>query len=123
MKKPSERRRYVRTEIPLKVTVRLGERVEEVETSDISPIGMRFVVGTKLDEAETSGKVQLFLRLPTAENPIRLAGKIAWQRKVSLEDNAPYEVGVEILDVEDEDKNIFLKYLCDLLYRIYKQMP
>ena len=58
----------------------------------------------------------LSLFLPELDEPITLEGNVVWHEKSSLEDNAPYDVGVEIVSVEDRNKNVFLKYLCDLLY-------
>lgn len=108
-----ERRRFVRIEIPLKVIIKSGDRTEEVVTKNISPVGLRFEVASEL---KGPGKLDMSLYIPASKDPVRLGGKVIWQSKVSLEDNAPYDVGVEILEIEDKNKNIFLKYLCDLLY-------
>ncbi len=108
-----ERRRFIRIETPLKLTVTTAEGADEVVTKNVSPVGLRFEIGKKLKE---TAKLDLSLHLPISDKPIRLVGKIIWQEKTSLEDNAPYDVGVEITEVEDRQKNTFLKYLCDLLY-------
>ncbi len=108
-----ERRRFVRIEIPLKMTVKSGDRLDEVITKNISPIGLRFEIDRQLKESE---QLDLSLYLPSTDKPIRLEAKVIWQSKTSLEDKAPYDVGAEIIDIEDKNKNAFLKYLCDLLY-------
>ena len=108
-----ERRRFIRIDIPLRVKIISGDRVDEVITKNISPGGIRFEVGRKL---EVSEKLDLSLYLPSSDDPINLEAKVIWQTKTSLEDNAPYDVGVEILTIEDKNKNVLLKYLCDLLY-------
>ena len=108
-----ERRRFIRIDIPLRVKITIGDRVDEVITKNVSPVGVRFEVGRKLEDSE---KVDLSLYLPSSDDPINLEAKVIWQTKTSLEDNAPYDVGVEILQIEDKNKNVFLKYLCDLLY-------
>lgn len=112
MKLP-ERRRFVRIESPLKIVVKCGDRVEELVTKNISPVGFRFEVPTELDESE---KLEIALTLPTIDVVIKLEAKVVWQSKISLEDKAPYDVGVDITSIEDKNKNVFLKYLCDLLY-------
>ena len=113
-----ERRRFVRVETPLRVIVKSGERTDEVVTKNISPVGMRFEVGQKLDDAATLD-MQLFL--PSTSEPIDLVGRVVWQNKTSLEDKAPYDVGIEITHIQDANKNVFLKFLCDLLYQsIYR---
>ncbi|MBD3425944.1 MAG: hypothetical protein GF409_01780 [Candidatus Omnitrophica bacterium] len=108
-----ERRRFIRVEIPLKVIVNTDGRKEEVVTKNVSPVGLRFTVDKQFEKDED---LKMSLYLPTSEEPIGLVGKVIWQTKTSLEDNAPYDVGIEITQIKDENKNVFLKYLCDLLY-------
>jgi len=108
-----ERRRFIRIEIPLKVRIEGGGASQEVVTKNISPIGMRFEIDRELD---ASGGLDLSLFIPTSKEPISMKGKVVWQKKVSLEDGAPFDVGLEIVEVADENKNTLLKYLCDLLY-------
>lgn len=118
MKLP-ERRRFVRVEEPLKIVVRCGDRVEDLVTKNISPVGFRFEISNELDESQ---KLEIALSIPTAREPIQLEAQVVWQTKISLEDKSPYDVGVDITSIEDKSKNIFLKYLCDLLYgSIYKE--
>ena len=108
-----ERRRFIRVDVPLKVTVRYNDRDLEGVTRNVSPIGLRFEIGGEL---KVPDKLDLSLYLPSIKDPIKLKGIVVWQKKTSLEDKAPYDVGVEIVEIEDACKNIFLKYLCDLLY-------
>ena len=108
-----ERRRFIRAAVPLKVIVKCDGREDEVSVKNVSPVGVRFEIPQKLDEEK---KLALSLYLPSVTDPISIDGKVAWQTKVSLEDLAPYDVGVEIVNIKDRDKNTFLKYLCDLLY-------
>ncbi len=110
-----ERRRFIRVETPLRVTVISGGEVNEVVTKNVSPVGLRFEIGRELKETEN---IKMDLYLPIHHDPIHLEAKIIWQNKVSLEDNAPYDIGAEIVEIDDETKNIFLKYLCDLLYSV-----
>ena len=108
-----ERRRFIRIEVPLKVSIKAGGRVDEVVTKNISPIGMRFEIDKELSDTET---LNMSLVLPSSDTPVCLKGRVVWQSKTTLEDSAPYDVGVEIMEIEDKGKNVFLKYLCDLLY-------
>ncbi len=108
-----ERRRFLRIEVPLKVKLMSGDRVDKITTKNISPVGLRFELTRELNE---SNQLTMSLYLPSSERPIHLIGKVVWQNKSSLEDNAPYDIGVEIVEIDDKDKNSFLKYLCDLLY-------
>ena len=108
-----ERRRFVRIEIPLKVIVKSEGREDEVITKNVSPVGLRFEIAKEFKKSE---KLDLSLYIPTIDDPIDLKANVIWQDKASLEDNAPYDVGVEIIEIGDKNKNEFLKYLCDLLY-------
>ena len=40
------------------------------------------------------------------------------KKKLSLEDNSPFDVGTELVDIEEDNKNTFLKFLCDLIYNL-----
>ena len=108
-----ERRRFVRIKVPLRLIVDVRGNEEEVQTKNISPIGLSFNIKYELDVSE---RLKLKLFVPIGEHPIALVARVVWQSKVTLEDNSPFDVGVEIIDIDEEDKNIFLKYLCDLLY-------
>ena len=110
-----ERRRFIRIEVPLKLRVKSETRTVEVVTKNISPIGMRFEVPHELNKAEKL-ELTVFVPSPNSTVGVRLTGRVVWQTRTSLEDNAPYDVGVEIIEIEDANKNFFLKYLCDLLY-------
>ncbi len=108
-----ERRRFVRLEVPLVVAAQRPGGVEEMVTKNISPVG--FMVEVK-DKFEESGETSFEVSLPGDGEPVSVKGRVIWQNKISLEDGAPYEVGIEIIHIEDRSKNEFLKYLCDLLY-------
>ena len=113
-----ERRRFVRIETPLKVVIETKEGNCEVITTNVSPVGLRFDI---MKELVGNEEINMFLYIPTSDAPVKLVCKLVWQTKKSLEDTAPFDVGVEIIHVNEENKNEFLKYLCDLLYKsIYK---
>ncbi len=112
--KVPERRRFIRIEVPLKIVVKAMGKEEIVTTKNISPVGIRFSISWETDKTKN---IDMLLYVPVKAEPIALTGRIVWQEKVSLEDSAPYDVGVEIIDICEENKNVFLKYLCDLLYK------
>lgn len=110
-----ERRRFVRTYEPIKALVdKKGDRFE-VTTNNLSPMGLNFETQEKLD---ISTELDIVLYLPPELKAVALKGRVVWCRKASLEDFAPHTSGVEILKVRDEDKNIFLKYMCDMMYNL-----
>lgn len=114
-KHSEEKRRYLRLNVPLEVeyVVNNNNKVYKIITKDISAFGVRFATTEKMQEG--SG-LELTLRLPNVPNPVHASGRIAWSKKVSPEGNAPFDVGIEFVKIEEDNKNTFLKYLCDLLY-------
>ena len=109
-----ERRRFIRIEAPMRIKIEGDGWVEEATTKNISPISMRFETVRKFNKSEI---LDMVMNLPlSGDKPIRVKGQVVWQEKTSLEDKSPYDVGLEITHIEDESKNVLLKYLCDLLY-------
>lgn len=112
-----ERRRFIRLEVPIEVKYVIEEDLNQarkrVATKDLSCDGLRFISGEKIDEGFV---IDLNLTIPGAANPVHIKGKTIWSRKVSTEDAAPFEVGIEFTQIEEDNKNTFLKYLCDLIY-------
>ncbi len=116
MRKPEERRKFTRYALPLSLAYILdGENVvHKSTTKNISSLGIRFESGKKLNEGST---LELKIELPKALNPVHAQGKLVWVKKTSLEDGSPYDIGMEFLKIEEDNKNTFLKFLCDLAYK------
>ena len=118
-----ERRRFIRLEVPIEVKYVVEEDSDPVRkrvaTKDLSCDGLRFISERKLDEGSL---LDLNLTIPGATNPVHIKGKAIWSKKLSTEDAAPFEVGVEFVQIEEDNKNTFLKYLCDLIYNETKIM-
>ena len=108
-----ERRRFVRLEAPLDIKVFRAGKTEKLTTKNISPMGFMVETGESFDKDQ-----ELTFELKVAEGavPVGIKGRVIWQNKTSLADGAPYNVGVDIVEVDNPGKNDFLKYLCDLLY-------
>lgn len=115
LKNIEEKRRYLRLNVPLEIEYVLGnnDRVYKAVTKDISAFGIRFATTDKLQEGDN---LEVTLRIPNISNPVHASGKIAWSRKVLSEGNAPFDIGIEFVKIEEDNKNTFLKYLCDLIY-------
>ena len=116
MTKAQERRRYIRltTPINIKYIIRGKDKVLKAVSKDVSAVGVRFETAEQIKPKTT---LELTLEVPKALNPVHAQGKIIWSRKASLEDGAPYDIGVEFTRIEEDNKNTFLKFLCDLIYR------
>ena len=117
MTKPAqERRKYLRIETPLKLRViRKNTVIDGVATKDISPLGLRFETGE--ENLDIDDEVELKIEMPNVLSPVHANAKVVWKRKVSTIDGAPADIGCEFTKVEEDNKNTFLKYFCDLLYR------
>jgi hypothetical protein len=118
--KLAERRKYIRIEAPFKIKAACGDFSENVVAKNISPVGMRFETSKKMDQSKP---VSLSLSIPKTKKSVNMKGKIAWQAKISLEDNAPFDNGIEITEIADKDKNTFLEFLCDILYGSPEYIP
>jgi c-di-GMP-binding flagellar brake protein YcgR len=115
-----ERRKYVRLLTPLNIAYAVSGsgNLRQGMTKNISADGLRFET-TDPDLKETT-LIEIKLDIPTAPNPIHAKGKIVWRKRVSLEDGSPFDCGVEFTEIEEDNKNTFLKFLCDLIYDIEK---
>ena len=90
-----------------------SDRMYTAVTKDICVSGIRF---TTIEKLQNGISVELKLKLPNIQNPVHAYGQIVWQKKTNFEDNISTDVGIEFLNIEEDNKNTFLKYLCDLIY-------
>ncbi|MDO8524871.1 MAG: PilZ domain-containing protein [Candidatus Omnitrophota bacterium] len=113
-----ERRGFIRLHEPINVTYTVSEnnKVHSVIAKDISADGLRFQTQDKA--LKEGSALEMKLDLPEAANPVHARGKIMWRKKLSLEDDAPFDVGTEFIEIEEDNKNTFLKFLCDLIYNL-----
>lgn len=110
-----ERRQYLRVRAPLKIRI-INEQnaVSQTEAKDISPLGLRFEI--KEDIIDIGQAIELKIKVPNALSPVHAKAKVVWKRKLSEEHPGPADIGCEFTDIEEDNKNTFLKYFCDLLY-------
>jgi len=115
-----ERRQYLRVQAPLNIRViNAGNTVRKTETKDISPLGLRFEVEQGV--LEINDKVELKIEIPNALSPVHAKAKVVWKRKVAEGEGSSVDIGCEFTDIEEDNKNTFLKYFCDLLYERGKE--
>ncbi len=116
-----ERRKYVRLLTPLGIAYNVpgSGNIRQAMTKNISADGLRFE--TTDTELKETTMIDIKLDIPTAPNPIHAKGRIVWRKRVSLEDGSPFDCGVEFIEIEEDNKNTFLKFLCDLIYDIEKE--
>ena len=116
-----ERRKYIRSKIPISVTYTAPNTgiVHSSVTKDVSADGLR--LETKARDIEKGSVLELKLELYGANSPVHARGKVVWIRRLSLEDDAPCDIGIELTEIEEDNKNTFLKFLCDLIYNLPKE--
>jgi c-di-GMP-binding flagellar brake protein YcgR len=117
----SERRKYIRLEIPVEVAyVPAGEKLlRKTDTKNISAEGIRV---TSPESMDVGAALEIKLSFENLPNPVHLRGKVKWVKKLSSEDEAPFDIGIEFTGIEEDNKNTFLKLLCDLLYAQAEKM-
>ena len=113
-----ERRKYIRLSAPIRLTYTNIDngRVHNTDIKDISAEGMRFETRDKA--LNISDNLELKLDIPNMPNPVHAKGTVVWKEKLSLEDDSPFDFGIEFSEIEDDNKNTFLKFLCDLIYNL-----
>ena len=115
MVKPAqERRKYLRVETPLNIRVIKGEKAYRTTTKDISPLGLRFAMNDS--SINTGDLLELRVDLPKSLSPVHAEAKVVWKKRLSEESRAQSDIGCEFTRIEEDNKNTFLKYFCDLLY-------
>jgi c-di-GMP-binding flagellar brake protein YcgR len=116
-----ERRKYIRLKAPVSVTYKAlnTDIVHNSVTKDLSADGLRLEI--KARDIYKDSVLELKLELYGANNPVHAKGKVVWIKQLSLEDGAPCDVGIELTEIEEDNKNTFLKFLCDLIYNLPKE--
>ena len=117
MNNTKERRRYIRMVDPIPVVLRFrgAENTEQIQTNskNISATGMMVEVEKNISP-ETA--VELDLAPKETPNPIHIKAKVIRSEKV--QGAALYNTGLEFTKIEEDNKNTFLKFLCDTIYKL-----
>lgn len=113
-----ERRRYIRMGIPVGVSYLVpgGNIVRNAIAKNISADGFRLETADR--EVRESDILELKLTIPGAANPVHAKSRVVWKKRLSLQDGAPYDIGMEFIEIEEDNKNTFLKFFCDLIYAL-----
>lgn len=116
-----ERRRYIRLVTPIDISYMIPDTdsIHKAITKNISADGLRFEAHDRtLNE---SAVIEIRLNMPGATNPVHVKGRIMWKKRLSLEDKAPHDFGVEFTEIEEDNKNTFLRFFCDLIYDLSRE--
>jgi len=111
-----EKRRFIRFDIALKVAyiVQKEPKTEKIGTTrDVSAAGMQLLTSDKL---ESGDRVEFKIFVPEALNPAHLKGMVIWSKESEPSRGHSYSAGIDFDKIEEDNKNTFLKFLCDLMY-------
>lgn len=108
------RRKYLRLAVPLKVLYRKQEETKQDRSAnsiDLSAEGVRLNLPDRLHPGD---RLELRLELPKASNPVHVVGEVVWANEAK---EGGFDTGIRFYQFEEDNKNTFLKYFCDLLYQ------
>jgi len=110
-----EKRKYLRLNSALEIEYIIPQtnKVYNATTKDISASGLKFEAPEKLSDGII---LEIKLKIPRAQNAIHANGRVAWSNKTDGENDSGFDVGIEFMKIDEDNKNTFLKYLCDLIY-------
>ena len=111
-----EKRRFIRFNIALKVTyiVQKEQKIERIGTTrDVSAQGMQLLTSDKLGIGD---KIDFKIFVPDALNPSHMKGTIVWSRELEHPKSHSYSAGIDFVKIEEDNKNTFLRFLCNLMY-------
>ena len=111
----AENRTYIRTEtsVPIKLQIEGGESIQLIKgvTCNVSATGMMIELDEKI---ALDTKLGIDILPSGASNAIHCAGKVVWMAQSQKRDQ--HYCGIEFATVEEDNKNTFLKFLCDAIY-------
>lgn len=113
-----EKRRFIRFDIALKVAYILQKepKIEKLGTTkDVSAGGIQLLTNDKMDPGD---KIDLKVFVPEALNPVHLKGIVVWSEDFESHKGLSYSSGIDFVKIEEDNKNTFLKFLCDTIYKL-----
>jgi len=113
-KSTGERRKYLRLEAPIGIRIITPQlAVDMPSVRNLSPLGLRFETKERVKDGDV---LDVSLTLPEAKNSVHLQSKVVWHRDASGAKPELNDVGCEFIKIEEDNKNTFLKFFCDLIY-------
>ncbi len=111
----AENRTYIRTEtsVPVKLQIEAEGSIQLIKgvTCNVSATGMMIELDQKI---ALDTKLGIDILPSGASNAIHCDGKVVWVSQSEKIDH--HYCGIEFADVEEDNKNTFLKFLCDAIY-------
>jgi c-di-GMP-binding flagellar brake protein YcgR len=115
-----EQRNYIRTDISVPVMVYTQRKSDTGTISakawNISASGMMIKADAKLN---IGIEADIDIAPAGIPNPIHCKGKVIWVSGARGTEGG-YNYGIEFIYIEEDNKNTFLKFLCDTIYKSAK---
>jgi c-di-GMP-binding flagellar brake protein YcgR len=112
----NEKRNFIRTDVsvPVDIYIQKDKEIEKIPAKawNISASGIMLESGVDL---KVGMQAKINMIPPGTLNPVHCSGKIVWSTTSSKKGR--HNLGVEFLAIEEDNKNTFLKFLCDLIYK------
>jgi len=114
MEPQDERRKFVRLDRLVDIVYRKHQTLEKEKLTlsrNISIGGICLVVYEKLKESQL---LELDLCIPEEKIPIKALGKVVWVHEYiigNVSKDRRYDVGIEFIEISDEDVNKVNKYV------------
>ncbi|HEC69300.1 MAG TPA: PilZ domain-containing protein [Candidatus Omnitrophica bacterium] len=103
-----ERRKFIRFDIPLKAEVVIKANIDSLQegvTKDFSREGLRLILHNFSLGEEADIKLKIYI--PGRKEPVEVKGQVAWSRA----NDANWEVGIKIKEIDKEAKSEILDYV------------
>ena len=114
-----ERRQHQRGKVSWSVTIQTEEGTIERATYNISPDGV-FIRG--LSPLELHEVVDMTISGP--DHPITVKARVVWSSsQVPPKEDMPRGVGVEFINISDEDREIISSFVAGLDFAMYLEFP
>jgi uncharacterized protein (TIGR02266 family) len=114
-----ERRQHQRGKVSWSVTIQTEEGTIERATYNISPDGV-FIRG--LSPLELHEVVDMTISGP--DHPITVKARVVWSSsQVPPKEDMPRGVGVEFINISDEDREIISSFVAGLDFAVYLKSP
>jgi len=112
-----ERRGYIRTESSVSLTLDMKDagidKMITAVTRNVSATGLMVEADR---EVPVGSEGKMGIETPGSHNPVHATGKVVWCSPA--EDGGKFNYGIEITSIEEDNKNTFLKFLCDAIYKV-----
>lgn len=105
-----EKRRFKRINYKINIEVLAEDKLEPLQTIDISAKGLCFAYPRPL---KTDTLIELKLKIPKYKEPLKIKSRVAWikrQEEPHIEGNK-FKVGLEFVELKDKDKRIISQFL------------